>query len=383
MTSLRKTTKDLLALGVPFMFLWGFVWGFVRPVNVLHSFAALFVPYILLYIIRRFAKKGYVFIVLTLSVLVGSWFVLSGMWITVAVLAVLVAYLLYSVHAFYYFELEPGFSRCFFYFVVFVFMYSAVSGGENPGVYQMRIIVSFLLIVSFAIIYHHMDNLDVKLYMGKDGRATRRVLRVNNAMSLMFIGIVSIAGISALFFPINQIFGLFIRFFRWLFSWIPRREPDLGVHVVYEEVGFGAGFDFEEAPRLMDFFEFRGPGIITAILEVIGIVLVIAAVLHALYVLARKVKRTPKAVKLTDTQEEVALTGSIFDDLRELMPKFRMFRHPVRRAYEKKVNFHIKKGVVIENHDTTDKIADKIRKTEDIDELTAKYVVVRYGSKAQ
>ena len=379
MTNLRKTTKDLLAIGVLFTFLWSFVWAFTSPENVLGNFLALLVPFILMYAIRRFAMKGYVFLGLTLGVCVVSWFFLSGIWINVAVLAVLVVYLLYSVYAWYYFELEPGFARCVFYHIALVMLFFVVSGGENAEVYQTRIIICFLLIASFAIFYHQMDNLDVKLYMNRNNnhRAAKRVVSVNNRMSLIFVGIVSVAGVIALFLPTGIIFRTISRFFSWLMSLVSvpvPHVPEFDFAVEADEAG--------EAESIFDLFaEFtaRENRVFAAILEALGFLMLIATIIFVLYILARKVKRISMVAKFTDVQEEVELAGSIFDDLRDLIPRFKMFRHPIRRAYEKKVNSHIRQGIMIEDKDTTDVIAKKIKKAEDIDELTAKYVVVRYG----
>ncbi|MCL2168820.1 MAG: hypothetical protein FWB74_02205 [Defluviitaleaceae bacterium] len=59
--------------------------------------------------------------------------------------------------------------------------------------------------------------------------------------------------------------------------------------------------------------------------------------------------------------------------------KDKTLRHPVRRAYRKKVNAHIKKGTSIFKHHHHENIADIIRENEDIDELTKLYEVARYG----
>ena len=119
--------------------------------------------------------------------------------------------------------------------------------------------------------------------------------------------------------------------------------------------------------------------ILSAIFEVVALAIVVIIIFLILYAIARKVKTRKKSQKLTETQEEVKLDGSLLDDLLDLLPKFKKIRHPIRRAYEKKVNSHIGQGTMVYDHDTTDIIADKIRSVEDIDELTTKYVVVRYG----
>ena len=381
MSKLRRTTKDLLSLGVLFTVLWSFVWTFAAPENIPVYFVAILIPFLLMYAIRRLAKKDYVYYILTLGVCLVSWFFLRSIWTSEAILAFLAVSLIHSVYAWRNDEVQPGIGRCVFYYAVLVFLYYLVFREEDAHIFLTRYIICFLVITSFAIIYHQMNNLDVKLHLDKSKNhdAAKRMARINNIMSLIFVGFISVAGVFAVFFPVNMVFRSIARFFSWFASIL----------------SLGLPFLWKWLTRLGDVdVPFRGtPGIqigevqamegriLVAVLEVMGILVFIAAIVFVLYYIVRKVKRFKRAAKTAVLHEEVELSGSIFDDLRDLMPKFTKFRHPIRRAYEKKVNTHIKQGIKIDRKDTTDAIAKKIRKAEDIDELTAKYEVVRYGGK--
>jgi len=110
--------------------------------------------------------------------------------------------------------------------------------------------------------------------------------------------------------------------------------------------------------------------------------LMLAGVIFVLYLFFRYFNRRRKAKQSKDNDdadETIALTRNILDDFWDLLPRFGKYsKNAVRRAYVKKVNWHIRRGVDVKRSDTTDIIADKIRSTEDIDELTALYEKVRY-----
>ena len=378
MASLRKTTKDLLSIGVLFAYIWSFVWAWSVDVEILPRFGVLFVPFVLMYAIRRLTSTGYAFLLFTLPVCVASWFLMGLFWGNTAVGFIIFLYLLYSLFAWFNDELEPKLGSAVFYLLTLAFLYAAVSGQDNAGVYQIRVIVCFLLIVCFTIIFHQMDSVDLKLYLvkNKEGSNARKIMRANNRMGIVFVCIASFAGFLAFFFPLH----LIGRFFSWLGSLIPEITTDRrdeGIEF-FEHLGAMFPVDVGEvADGEMGEWE---PGILATVLEFMLFMLLAAAVLFCLYLVARQVKRKTKVItKTTEDTEEIEVLGSVLEDLRDLLPRFGKIRHPIRRAYEKKVNWHIKQGIIIEKHFTTEEIANKIRETEDIDELTAKYEVVRYG----
>ena len=110
----------------------------------------------------------------------------------------------------------------------------------------------------------------------------------------------------------------------------------------------------------------------------------IATFVYLLYSLYMRFNKKGDKKNATNPADDtvVALPSNIFGDLKALMPRLKLRqRNAIRRAYAKKVNGHIKRGVKILAADTTVTIADKIRPQEDIDELTALYEAVRYGER--
>ena len=383
MTELRRTFKDLLSIGVLCVCLYSFVWVLAISMfdDVGPGLALLMVPFVLMYVIRRLAVKGHVFLVLSVLLCLVSWFFLRLEWADSFVIFVLVISLGYSIYAWFNIELEPGFVSGIVFMVLHFFLFGMVSSDEEyASVYQARVLFSFLIIVCLTVLYQQMDRLDFKLYFYKstDNLSSKRFMHINNMMGLAFAGLILVAGYLSFFFPLHLI-GMF---FSWLASLISRLlirfVPDetLLMEVFGPppmEIDFGEEEIYWEA--LTDTWNFA---ILNRIFQVLATIIIVLLVLYFLYSIVKKIKPRKKNEKLEDVQEEVGLTGSLLDDLFDLLPRFKRLRHPIRRAYEKKVNFHIKQGVMVEIHDTTEKIADKIREAEDIDDLTAKYEIIRY-----
>ena len=383
MTEFRKIFKDFLSIGVLYIFFYNIVWTFplILYVDVSPKFMVLFVPFILMYIVRKLAKKGYIFLLISAALCLASWFFLRFLGADGAVVFFLAISFVYSSYAWMNGEIEPSFTKCVVFLAFFVFFFFTVAGAaEDASVYQARIAFSYLMLVCFTILYMQMDSLDYKLYLQKniDGYtlSTKRLIRSNNTLGFAFASLVLIAGFLSIFFPLH----LIARFFSWLASLFAGRfanpvpiEEAIGQFILPEPI------DVEILVEGRVESGATGGGILSIIVEVIWWSFASIIVFLLLYSIVRKVKTRKKFEKLEGTQEEFMLEGSLFDDLLDLLPRFKKARHHIRRAYEKKVNSHIKQGIFIEDSDTTDIIADKIRDSEDIDELTAKYEVVRYG----
>ena len=390
MTEFRKIFKDLLSVSVVFLPLYSFVWVLVLSLTgeARHELMVLLAPFVFMYILRLFAKKGYVFLLLSFSLGVASWFFLRYLNADGFVLFFLIVSLIYSTYAWYNSEFEPGYPSAVAFLALHVFLFFMAGGAEDPaGVYRTWIAFSYLLLVSFTVVYKQMDGLDYKLYLQKnlDGHSlsTKRLVRTNNTMGLAFAGLVLVVGFLSVFFPLH----LIGRLFAWLASLLALLASRFLIPITVDiEEALGhifmpmqvADWDAEQPEEYGSAFAY----ILTAVFEFVALAIGIIIIFSILYAIARKVKTRKKFQKFTETQEEVKLAGSLFDDLLDLLPRFKKFRHPIRRAYEKKVNSHIKQGTIVNDHDTTDIIADKIRDAEDIDELTAKYENVRYGREA-
>ena len=382
MTELRAIFKDLLSIGVLFIFLYNVVWAFALAlyVDVRPGLMVLLAPFVLMYVVRKLTKKGYMFLLLSGVLCLVSWFFLRFLEADGAVVFFLGVSLVYSIYAWMNSELEPSFASNVIFLMFHVFLFFMLAGTDDASTYQARIAFSYLVLVCFTVLYRQMDSLDYKVYLLKnaDGHtlSTKRLVRTNNTMGLAFAGLVLVAGFLSIFFPLH----LIGRFFTWLASLFAGRF----VNPIPMDEALGHIFipEQEEAEWVAEVIEDSGTtgfGIISTIIEVLVWSVVAAIIFMLLYAIARRVKTRKKSEKFTDSQEEVRLAGSLIDDLLDLLPRFKKARHPIRRVYEKKVNSHIKQGILIENHDTTDTIADKIRDSEDIDELTSKYETVRYG----
>ena len=121
-------------------------------------------------------------------------------------------------------------------------------------------------------------------------------------------------------------------------------------------------------------------------------ILILGIIFVLWLVTAKTIKAIKEKMKKSRGGDESGGTGDETDkmkfsigDLASFLPRFRFnakHKHPIRRAYIKKVNGHIKQGVVITSSHTPEKIAMRIKEREDISELTEIYEAVRYGNTA-
>ena len=396
MTGFRKVMKDLVSVSLSFVFLYNVIWAMAASFygDALYRFMVLAVPFFLMYFIRFFAKKGYVFLIATALLCLVALFMLGYLQAWGAVVFFIVFGLAHSVYVWINGEIEAQNAHIAVFLVLNFFLFLNVSTVEAASAYQSKMIVTCLMFVCLTILYQQMDSLDFKLHFQEtiDGQkfTTKKLVKTNNMMMLVFTGFVMVVGFLSVYMPLH----LIGRFISWLGSllgnFLLRFAPDTGAVIIWipdelEVVDIDVDLELGEEG-------FTDPGGIT-IADVLLIIFFSTLVLFVLYVVVKlivafiyaalkKIKSNRKSEKLGDDGEEVAIGGSLFDDLLDLLPRFKKAKHPIRRAYENKVNHHIRLGVLIENHDTTDKIFEKIRVTEDISELTTNYEIVRYGREA-
>jgi len=192
-------------------------------------------------------------------------------------------------------------------------------------------------------------------------------------------------GIAATAFPLGRIITSGFRAMSGLFAGreiepaTPQRPNEVGEEFAYYEPNDFTP-DEDEIPIPYDAHEQLA--VLMNHIYFVIMIFVVAGIIYAFYLFIRyfhRRRRKSRQGEDADGDEDIALTRNILDDIRDLLPRFgRYSKNAIRRAYAKKVKWHIRRGVNIERSDTTDIIADKIRATEDIDALTAQYEKVRY-----
>ena len=269
-------------------------------------------------------------------------------------------------------------------------LYLSTYFGDERSIYFTG---STLAILVCAIIYTHIDNLDARLKALQDQnpRYIGDILRGNNKDIAFFASAVAFIGFFVFFLPMDELGRLIIAFLRWIGSLIARfnqtlvpeafLDPTAPPAFMYENGNGDIWYDAPEVVRsdlwqtLITFFTN-----IALILVVGGIVLALAYAFRQGFYSKHRRKAIATTELSTETDEVSNLSKPLLSDILSMIPRPKDFiKHPVRRAYAKKVNSHIKSGVSITHSDTPEVIAAKIRPTENIDDLTASYEKVRYG----
>jgi len=208
-----------------------------------------------------------------------------------------------------------------------------------------------------------------------------KVFAANNRFIAVFIIIALSISVAVAFFPMG------------FYSWADDRLRDASIpdtNFTYFDMGYDTNEEFRELQNdeFEDLFEYlyataaRFWDAMGIVVSVVLALIIIATIYVVIVFGSRIVKRWYAKPRTAGGDAITSLETSLLDDLLGLLPRGgRLFLHPVRRAYFKKVNRHIRKGMYVSVSDTTGSIGSKIRPSENIDELTATYEKVRYGRK--
>jgi hypothetical protein len=281
--------------------------------------------------------------------------------------------------------------------IAFLAAMSVLYATYLPDIAGIGILLNISSLISLAavVLYMHLDNMQFSMDLigiAHHGNVSHSS-SVSNVLIAVFLIIIVIFGALSVLFPseaailvigrlLVDIVLLPLRFLVFVLQGIGGEELLLEDAPLEPLILGEALFEFEGLPE-----EESHPfyGIISAVVQflaVLGVLVAVTAavatIFYRLYLAFRRKKRPERHSLMPD--DTVSKLKFVLGDLKELLPRFRLgTRHPVRRAYIKKVNSHIKTGLDVRPHYTPEVIADKIRPKEDIDELTQRYQKVRYG----
>ena len=389
----RRIFKEVFANVVIFLFLFNIIWVLAvthTPSNGF-EFLVFALPFALMYVVRKFTRNGSSFVLFTALICAVSVAVLAQITIFTFIFIFLMAAVLYHVYAWMNSDYEPGFTSGAWAFVAhLILMFLITTNISEPSAYQARLVFVFLVAAGFMIIHKQMDSIDIRMLSyrasGKYFRTTRELIAKNTALVIAFAGFVIIFGFFAMYFPGH----LILRFYDWLLSFLPYDdtpqwfgepqediEAEFGL-LVGELSAHGTDYDMPEVQDVHPFYRIL-LWLGAFALGILGMYVLYKIAMFFIGVTRELIRHKKKIEYLDNDEEKISLEGSFFSDMLDILPKFGKIRHPLRRAYAKKVNNHIRQGVLIENYDCTDRIADKIRNAENIDELTENYEKIRYG----
>lgn len=284
------------------------------------------------------------------------------------------------------------------------FVINVIFGAGVEDVDRFFFAVIFIIIAASLMVIH-MDNVDNRLDVLpaslKNSTPIRNILTANNTLISGFLAFMMAIGMLSLFAPniwritrlgaFGLIHGLRALFMLLAAPFLLIRDvehvepvPDSDEWMLQFQYNL-VNEEFLDAEAMVD-AELEHFTILFYILSFILISLLVIVIVFALRSAIRALIRNFFNNKDGDESESLMPDDAkgklkfLLNDITAFLPRFRSdVKHPIRKAFSKKVNWHIKKGVQIRVCDTPDVIADKIRATENIDELTLMYEKVRYG----
>ena len=254
--------------------------------------------------------------------------------------------------------------------------------------------LSSLFAFSAAILYRHIDNVDVRLNMLNDvgKRSSNTILRTNNKLIVVFILSVTTFGLFSLFLPADTIGNAIMNALRLLgrvnHILFPQAFENIHPIAIFGEADPSPpAYIFEQPPSEPGLAIWR---LLGSLVNYLALILLLSAVtlffsrgFHRGFYAKHKTDAEFDS-DISEADEVTAARISESGDAFDIIPRIRNFiKHPVRRAYIRKVRWYIKygkqHGMRISNCDTPNGIANKIRPFENIDNLTEAYEKVRYG----
>ena len=390
-----RLLMDILSNTVAFILVFNF---FVLVYTMLNDvvpwpYLLLAIPFFFLFFLRRKIKKMMYFLIFHVVLLAAPLLALDDIRIFMPILGFAIVSVVYSLNTKGKGEWSmPGVTAA--WVVGILAGLSLLFNAYVPHLAGIGALLNISSLVALAaiVLYVHLDNLRFSLATLKGLKSKSvQVTSTSKFLITVFLIMIVLFGALSILFP-SQSAVLMIAQLVGQILLLPIRLMVLLAGLFFGETeGEGAGGippilmmdgEMEEQPPLDD----PAFAILSTIMGAIAMIIIIIVAVAILGVLFRGLYRAFNK-KNNDSGKQSLMPDDIksklkfvFGAMRELLPRFRIsVKHPVRRAYIKKVNSHIKQGFRALPHYTPEVIADKIRPTEDIDELTQKYEEARYG----
>jgi len=367
------------------------------------QFLLMVMPFFGLFVLRKLIKSIKLCVILNILCILTAFFIPSDNSAAIMVFFFAVASVVFSAICLDMGEFKPAFGRSTIIILLITLAYVALDFRVNPqgdifGVNAV-IITSAVIVMAATIIHVQMGNFDYNfsVYRGTGGgRAEKGVFRQNNILAWVFTALAMAVAIVFVVFP-EAIIGfarIAVDAFAWLFSGIMTAIAWI-VNLFLPDAQLGGGWeeyihDIEAGER--DGY-YGTESLLTLLarvlmlfaggLAVVGVVIgLFLAITFAVRRLIRLLRKRRETVTFGGFEQDTSNLQFDFKDLATFLPRLRMGgKHPLRRAYIRKVNFYMRRGVNVMRHHVPEEIAEMVAKYEDIRELTELYKAVRYGSR--
>jgi len=251
------------------------------------------------------------------------------------------------------------------------------------------IAASALLCMLTAFLQIYLTNFDLQLQKAHKDHVepARDVMTTGKVATTSFFATFAVLGGILILFPMGTVlinaFRAVISFIQSILSRLAPYEllrdiddlalPPIDIHGDYDQIGAFLGerseYYYEETNALL-------------YLTIFALLIFLAFPLSIMIwsFIKRHKERTKKSnLRKDGTLDDTQSHKFRFSDITDLFGRNRGPKHPIRKAYIKKVRSHIKQGTIVLDAHTTDTIANSIRPKENIDDLTKSYDQARYG----
>jgi len=353
------------------------------------------IPFAFMFFLRKNIKKMRYFLLIHFAMLIPPLATWHDMWIFIPLISFVIVMILYSIRRKSEGEWEMNGYTAAWVIAVLVVL-SLLYAINLPDISEVGVLLNISSLISLAaiVLYMYLNNMQYNLDLigtSHQGNSVQAA-SVSNVLVAAFLIILTIFAALSVLFPSEAVVLVILRLFLDVIPLVFQFIGFILRGVTAEPGAFGditiTGLTLAEALRIGP-DQIPEPSLFLTIIHAISrflivFVLVAAAItftitfFYKLYKAFRMKERPERQSLMPD--DTVNKLKFVLGDVKDLLPRFKInSKHPVRRAYIKKINSHIKQGFEVRQHYTPEVIADKIRPKEDIDELTRKYEEVRYG----
>ena len=364
--------------------------------RVAWEFVILALPFFAMYVMRRWVRNVPAFVTGHVVLIALPFLMLSDMALAVIAAVFMVVAAIFSVLVAIKGELRFQLGQIIGIVSIIAaahIMSNVMANRDNYHLYGLDLFTraSILLVMAAGVVYIQMDNLHANLRVfGTAGEADSNVFRNNNRTVSGFSAVLVIVAVAMM--VLGPAMAMFMRFLGAIANLLMQLPI---FFIPAQRYGDEAIVDLYGVPTAQDVYDeiwgdeevsvevlTEWPWYVFAAILFVFVVISIALMAMGVGRALANRKRRDEGDDIIISEDELVKMKFSARDLAMFFPKLRAnIKHPLRRAYIKKVRGHMKQGVDVQHHHTPDAIADLIRQREDIDGLTGEYEAVRYGGR--
>ncbi len=349
----------------------------------------IFIPFILMYVIRKYIKTFFIFTGLHIFFFLLPFFLSTGPTQRNTFVVFLAIAIIFSYRDFFS-EVKVSFRISTLYFAVAIIFIVYLLTNKLQLLFLHNFLATYtMLLCTLFILYNHVASINYSLDIisKTTNQPIKMILKFNNISIFIYIGVMVVFVFVSLYFHVEVVLKLVGSIlFLIMKSLLHFLNIKNNVSNIKPAEQAGSNHDFRPEALQNDLINQIILAIENVLINIFAVAFalgIIAVIGYSIYYLYKSFYH--KGSEQGDIKEFI--TPALFINFNIKMKRdkknndFGMGNEKkIRKIFYKKINYYIHKGVSIQNSDTPRQIEEKLNK-EDIKSLREVYEKVRYGNK--